>query len=404
MSEVTITRLGHLGDGIAEGPVFVARTLPGEVVEGDVVDGRITAPRIVTPSTDRVKAPCRHVAACGGCLLQHASDDFVADWKLGVVRAALEAHGLTPNLREIETSAACSRRRATLSMRRTKKGALVGFHAPRSDVITEIPDCQLLDPALIALFPVLREMTVLGGSRKGELSASVTTSLCGPDVAVRGGKPLDRDFITTLGQIAGQYNLARLSWDGEVIVTREAPVQPFGPAHVTPPPGAFLQATPDGEAALLKAVREAVQGAKKVVDLFAGCGTFSLPLAEGAEVHAVEGEGDMLTALDQGWRRAPGLKQVSTEVRDLFRRPMLPDELNRFDAVVIDPPRAGAEAQAIEIAASDVTRVAMVSCNPVSFARDIEILTRAGFALDWVQVVDQFRWSPHVEVAAQLSR
>lgn len=404
MTEVTITRLGHLGDGIAPGPVFVARTLPDEVVEGDVVDGRIVTPRIVTPSVNRVKAPCRHVSGCGGCSLQHASDEFVAEWKLGVVRAALEAHGLTPNLRGIETSAPRTRRRATLSMRRTKKGALVGFHAPRSDVITEIPDCHLLDPALVALFPVLRELTVLGGSRKGELSATVTASLGGADVAVRGGKPLDREFITTLGQIAGQYNLARLSWDGEVIVTRTAPVQPFGAALVTPPPGAFLQATRDGEAALLTAVHEAVQGAKKVIDLFAGCGTFSLPLAKDAEVHAVESEGDMLTALDQGWRQAKGLKQVSTETRDLFRRPMLPDELNRYDAVVIDPPRAGAEAQVGEIAASDIARVAMVSCNPVSFARDVEILTRAGFGLDWVQVVDQFRWSPHVEVAALLTR
>ncbi|MBC7143682.1 MAG: class I SAM-dependent RNA methyltransferase, partial [Rhodobacteraceae bacterium] len=171
-----------------------------------------------------------------------------------------------------------------------------------------------------------------------------------------------------------------------------------------PPSGAFLQATGAGEAALVGAVREAVGAAKRIADLFAGAGTFSLPLADRAEVHAVEGEASMLAALDAGWRQASGLHRVTTEARDLFRRPLLRDELMRFDAVVIDPPRAGAEAQARELAGAGVPVIAAVSCNPVTFARDARILSDAGFAIDWVQVVDQFRWSPHVELVARLSR
>jgi 23S rRNA (uracil1939-C5)-methyltransferase len=169
---------------------------------------------------------------------------------------------------------------------------------------------------------------------------------------------------------------------------------------VVPPPGAFLQATQDGEEALQAAVSDAVGSCDRIVDLFAGCGTFSLPLAQRAEVHAVEGSGDMLAALDAGWRSGIGLSQVGTETRDLFRRPLLADELARFGAVVIDPPRAGAQAQTRELAEAQVARIAAVSCNPATFARDAKTLTEAGYHLNWVQVVDQFRWSAHVELVA----
>ncbi len=402
MSRV-IDRLGHQGDGIAEGPVFVPRTLPGEVIEGIVVGDRVDAPRILTPSPDRVTPPCRHYKSCGGCALQHASDAFVARWKTGVVKAALTARGLTTEIRGIATSPANSRRRATFTGRRTKKGALVGFHGPRSDVLTEIPGCHLLTPALLAARPALEALVIAGGSRKSELRLTVTEARAGVDVAVSGGKPLNLALETELAGLAGTHGLSRLSWSGEVITMAAPPVQMFGTAPVVPPPGAFLQATREGEAALLAAVREAVGTAKHVIDLFSGSGTFSLPLAARASVHAVESEGAMLAALDAGWRGSQGSHAVSTETRDLFRRPLLPDEL-KADAVVIDPPRAGAEAQVETLAASDVPRIAMVSCNPVTFARDAEILTKAGYRFDWLVVVDQFRWSPHVELAACFTR
>lgn len=397
-----IERLGHRGEGVAAG-VFVARALPGEVVEGVAEKGRIAQPRIVTASADRVTAPCRHYKACGGCALQHASDAFVARWKEQIVMQALAAQDLAAPFRPLHTSPANTRRRATLSGRRLKSGALVGFHARASDTLTAIPDCRLLHPALLAVLPALEEITSAGASRKAELALTVTALDGGVDVAVSGGKPLDTALRMTLPQIAGRHGLARLTWDGDTLYQTQPPRLTFGKAVVSPPPGAFLQATAAGEAALVTAMLDAVGDARRVADLFAGCGTFALPLAERAEVHAVEGEAAMLDALDTGWRASAGLKRITTEARDLFRRPLLPDELARFDALVIDPPRAGAERQFEQIARARVPVIGAVSCNPVTFARDAKLLVRAGYSLDWVQVVDQFRWSPHVELAARLS-
>ena len=207
-----------------------------------------------------------------------------------------------------------------------------------------------------------------------------------------------------MSALVERHKLARLSWDGEAVATREPPVQSFGVGKVAPPPGAFLQATAHGQAALLTCVQESLGNAKQVIDMFAGCGTFTLPAAEKAEVWALEGEASLIDALDAGWRKATGLKKVKSETRDLFRRPLLPQELRKTDAVIIDPPRAGAEAQMIELAQSNVKRIAAVSCNPISFARDAEILIAGGYRLDWVQPVDQFRWSSHVELAAQFTK
>jgi len=400
MEQVTIERLGHQGDGIAPGPVFVPGALPGEVVEGEIEKGVMAAPRILTPSDQRVKAPCRHAKSCGGCQLQHAHDEFVADWKVDVVRHALSAHALEAPFRPIATSSPQSRRRAAFSARRTKKGALAGFHMKGSDVIVSVPDCLLVDPKLAAALPLVEALAVLGSSRKGELSVLVTKSLDGLDVAVSGGKPLDAQLQSDLADLARAHDVARVAWGDEVALTRRPPSQRMGRADVVPPPGAFLQATPEGEAALLAGVREAVKGARHVVDLFAGCGTFALPLAEDMRVHAVEGDRGMTAALDKGWRMAEGLKHVTHEARDLFRNPLLPEDLERFDAAVIDPPRAGAEAQVAELARAGIPRIAFVSCNPVTFARDAAALDAAGYVMDWLQVVDQFRWSTHVELVA----
>lgn len=401
---LTIDRLGHLGDGIAAGPVFVPGALPGEVVEGEVTGERMQAPRIVAPSSDRVRAACPHYRACGGCMLMHASDGFVAGWKQDVVRAALSGQGLEAPVRSITTSPPMSRRRAAFSGRRTKKGVVVGFHGRASDTVVAIPGCLLLRRELLAAVPVMEEITAIGASRKGELSLTATLTEGGIDLALTGGKPLEPGLFSALAAIAGKADLARLTWDGEAVMTARPPVQRFGRATVLPPSGGFLQATRDGEAALAGFVAEAVGPVRRVADLFAGSGTFALTLSETAEVHAVEGEAAAMAALDAGWRRTTGLHRVTVETRDLFRRPLLPEELRAFDAVVIDPPRAGAEAQCTEIARSGVPVVAMVSCNPVTFARDARIMCQGGYAIDWVEVVDQFRWSPHVELIARLSR
>ena len=399
MEQVIIERLGHQGDGIAPGPVFVPGTLPGEVVEGEIAGGVMAAPRILTPSDQRVKPPCRHARACGGCQVQHARPDFVADWKEGVVRQALAAHGLEVGFLPIATSPEQSRRRAAFSARRMKKGTLAGFHRKGSDVLVEVPDCRVIDQALAAALPLVDALAQLGASRKSELSVLVTTSLGGLDVSVSGGKEADAAFQQQLAELARTYDCARIAWGPEVL-TRRPPAQRMGAAQVVPPPGAFLQATPQGEAALLADVLDHLEGATHVADLFAGCGTFALPLAERAKVLAVEGDRAMIDALDRGWRHAEGLRHVTTATRDLFRNPLLPEELRRFDGVVIDPPRAGAEAQTSQLAAARVPRIAYVSCNPVTFARDAATLVRAGYRLNRLRVVDQFRWSTHVELVA----
>lgn len=403
MSEHVIERLGHHGDGIAAGPVFVPLSLPGETVSGDLDGNRLGNMRVLCPSDQRVKPPCRHFKTCGGCQLQHASDGFLADWKVNVVRHALSAQGLEAEMRPIITSPARSRRRAVLSVRRTKKGAMAGFHKRASDVICEIPDCQLLHPDLMPALQVAEKLAIAAGSRKAELSVNATLSPAGLDIAVMGGKPLDGPMESLLAQEAERHKLARLTWDSEVMATRAQPFQQFGNAKVTPPPAGFLQATQEGELALLDAVKDAVGVAgKKGVDLFAGSGTFTLPLAEQFEMHGVEYDAEMLTAMDKGWRMSQGLKAVTTEVRDLFRNPLIPEDLV-YDFAIIDPPRAGAEAQITELAQSKIPVIAFVSCNPVTFARDAAKLVRGGYRLDWVQVVDQFRWSSHIEMAARFS-
>jgi 23S rRNA (uracil1939-C5)-methyltransferase len=404
MSEHKIIRLGHHGDGIADGPLYAPMTLPGEIVTGTVNGTDLSDIRIVTPSSDRVAAPCSHYKSCGGCQLQHASDTFVAEWKADVVSHALAAHGLDPEVRPTLTSPAQSRQRATLTVKRTKNGAMVGFHSRASDTMIEVPNCQLIDPKIKEVFDTLRELAMIGASRKAPLAATVTVSMDGMDVSVQGGKPLDGPLRGALAQLCDSTGLVRLTWEDEVIAMRTPPRQAFGSAFVAPPPGSFLQATRHGSKALQALIKESVGDARRVVDLFAGCGTFSLPLAEHAEVHAVESDKPMMDALYRGWRYATGLKPVTIEARDLFRRPLLPDELQRFDAIVLDPPRAGAVDQVAEITRAKVPTLSYVSCNPVTFARDAAVLTESGYVLKWVQPVDQFRWSSHIELAAHFVR
>ena len=235
--QFTIERLGHMGDGIAPGPYFAPRTLPGEVIQARADGTQLEDIRIVTPSAERVAPPCRHYRGCGGCQLQHASDGFVAGWKQEVVRHALAAQGIETAFRPLVTSPPQSRRRATLAVRRTKKGALAGFHGRASGTIVEIPDCLLLDPALLAALPLAEALAQAGASRKGEMDVTLTVTRNGLDVLVTGGKPADTPLRMVLAGLAEQYRLARLAWDDEVIALRAPPVQVFGAAQVAPPPG-----------------------------------------------------------------------------------------------------------------------------------------------------------------------
>lgn len=399
MSEHLVARLGHLGDGLATDGTVLPGALPGEKVE--LVDDRV---RILSPSDQRVRPPCRHAASCGGCTLQHAAPPVMADWKRELVVSALRQHDIDAEVANTITSPPRSRRRASFTAIRTKKSVTFGFRRKRSRQIVDIVECEVLRPEISAAFPALRELGALASSRKSEVRLSVTTSETGLDVVVLGGKELDLDLRQSAAAWAETADVARLSWSGETIAGRRPPFQNFGAARVAPPPGAFLQATEAGEAALVQLVRSATVGARRVVDLFAGCGTFSLPLAENAEVRAVEGDPAFLAALDAGWRTAEGLRRVTTEARDLFRRPLLAEELKNTDAVVFDPPRAGAQAQTAQLALSQVPTIIGVSCSPATFARDAATLIAAGWRLERVTPVDQFLWSPHVELVGVFQR
>ncbi len=402
-----IKHLSIQGDGIVDGPdgpLYIPFTLPDELVEGEIAGNRIPKPRILGPSSDRVKAPCSHFKTCGGCSMQHASDAFLADWKPEIVRNALAAHDLTAEFRPIITSPAQSRRRATFAAQRTKKGVLIGFHGRASNTVVAIPSCKLLHPDLLKTMPALEALTKIGASRKAGITISVTQSAAGADVSVQDAKEADGPMMVELGTLVEHFKLSRLSWNGEIVAMRAMPVQTFDGINVSPPVGAFLQATESGQKALTETVLEAVGDAKHIVDLFSGCGTFSLPLAKHAQVLAVEGDAALLDALDAAWRNGDGLKTLATHKRDLFRNPMLKEELKKVEAAVIDPPRAGAKAQCEALAEADIPRIAFVSCNPVTFARDAKILVSAGYSIEWVQVVDQFRWSAHVELVALFTK
>ena len=399
-----IKRLDRGGDGVAAGSLRVPLALPGEIVAGEVRSGLIAAPTVVSPSPARVRPPCRHFGACGGCALQHASDSFVKDWKQRIVRDALAEYGLSAPIGRVHTSPPASRRRAVFSGRRMKNRAVVGFHAPASDTIVGIPDCILLAPALTALLPALERIVMVGGSRRGELRMSVNSSETGADIRADGGKPVNSGLVEKLARIVSDHAISRLTWNGDLVAQVDQPYQNLGGVRVVPPPGSFLQPTKEGELAMIGAVTRAVGQAGLVADLFAGCGTLTLPLARMARIHSVDADAGMLRSLESACRGVSGLKTVTTETRDIHRHPLAPRELAAFDALVADPPRAGAGAQAAAIGNSDLARVAMVSCNPVSFARDARIMADAGFGIEWIEIIDQFRWSVHVELVARLSR
>ncbi|MDH3665601.1 MAG: class I SAM-dependent RNA methyltransferase [Paracoccaceae bacterium] len=404
--EVEIESLGAQGDGVAEGgTLFVPFTLPGERVRVVRHGERGRAEAILRKSRDRAQPACPHFGTCGGCALQHAGERFTALWKRDLVVTALAARGITeiavlPTI----TSPAESRRRITLAATRTRKGTVIGFHGRADASIVPIETCTVAEPALIAVIPKLEELVATAASRKGEVKITLTLTNGGVDAAVMDAKVLEGPKKALLAGVAARAGLARLGWNGEEVASMGEPVVTMGRARVKPPPGGFLQPTRAGEAALLEAVREAVGGAGRIADLYCGSGTFTLPLAEQAEVLAFEGDGAAVAALDAAWRAAPGLKRVVAERRDLHHRPLLAPEFKGIEAVVIDPPRAGARNQTEQLAHARVPRIAFISCNPATFARDARMLIDGGYRLDWVQPVDQFRWSPHVELAAGFTR
>lgn len=403
----TIARLGSQGDGIAAvegGEVFIPFTLPGETVTAARQKDRATLMSVLEASPLRVDPECRHFTECGGCALQHYEADAYRHWKRDKVVHALKGKGIACEVEALVPCALYSRRRVVFSARRTEAGMLLGFVRALSSEIIPIEECPISLPPVIAALDRLRALAGLVCATPKAFHMTVTATASGLDIAVQDAGKLGEGQRRIASNFVLAEGFARLTVDGEIIIEPKKPVVQFGPVAVAVPPGAFLQATEAAEQAMADLVGQHLSRAKKVADLFSGCGSFALRLAARSEVHAVESDAPALAALDRASRFASGLKRVTSERRDLFRRPLTFKELNAFDGLIFDPPRAGAEDQSKQIARSDVPFVAAVSCNPVTLARDLRILLDGGYALKSVTPIDQFLWSSHVEAVALLEK
>jgi 23S rRNA (uracil1939-C5)-methyltransferase len=403
----TIDRLGAQGDGVANtetGPVFVPFTLPGETVTAAREKDRATLMAVIERSPQRVEPPCRHFGDCGGCALQHLERGAYDNWKRDKVVEALKRERIEATVAATIPCPPASRRRVVFTARRTEAGILLGYNRAHSHTIVDIEECPIAVPEIVAALGRLRALAGLICNTSKPFHMTVTQTASGLDIAaVDSGKPVE-SARTLASDFVIREGLARLSVDGEIIVEPRKPAILFGDVSASPPPGGFLQAVASAESAMAGLVADHLDKARRIADLFAGAGAFALRLAKRAEVHAVEGDDAALGALDRGFRFATGVKRVTAERRDLFRRPITFKELNAFDGLVFDPPRAGAEDQSKQIARSDIPLVAAVSCNPVTLARDLKILIGGGYRLKSVTPIDQFLWSPHVEAVALLEK
>jgi len=411
VERLTIARLGRRGDGIADtpdGPVFVPFALPGETVEAEAWPGhpdRRLPIRIEHASAERIAPVCPHFGTCGGCALQHWTAARYRDWKRGLVMEALSQAGLDAPVDDLIDAHGEGRRRMVLHARRGQRDVLtVGFSAPRAHHIIAIDRCPILAPALGGALAAAWAIAETIATMRKPLDIQITATENGLDVDLRGSGPLTTAATTALARVAAQHKLARLTRHGEIVAQQAPPTVTMGRARVALPPGAFLQATAAGETALAALVGEHCGEAGSVADLFAGVGPFTLRLAERARITAADSDKEAIAALKRAAEITPGLKPITVEARDLFRRPLAANELKPFDCVVFDPPRQGAEAQAHSLAASAVPVVVAVSCSPATLARDARILADGGYRLTRVTPIDQFLYSPHVEIVARLER
>jgi len=408
----TISRIGQRGDGIVEtpaGPVYVPYTLAGETVTVEAVAGHPDRRHLLhvdKPSHERAQPVCKHFGQCGGCAMQHWSLAEYHIWKRSLVVEALAQAGLVAPVDEAIVDAhGEGRRRAVLHARRGAHDVLeVGFAAPRSHHIVAIDNCPILAPGLGGAIEAAWAIAEIVKVANKPVDIHVTATDSGIDVDMRGSGALGAKQMAALARAAEKHGLVRVTRHGELVTQRAQPMLKMGRADVPLPPGAFLQATAQGEAALAQLVHHHVGGAKRVADLFCGVGPFTLRLAEGASVTAADSDEAAIRALTRATATVSGLKPVQATTRDLFRRPLMPAELKGIDAVVFDPPRQGAEAQARELAKSAVPTVVSVSCDAATFARDAKILVDGGYKLARVTPVDQFRYSFHVEIVGKFER
>lgn len=407
IEEVVIDHVGVAGDGVAKtkhGAVYVPFALPQEVANIAAENGHGTIIALKKRSPERVEAKCRHFEACGGCALQHWADQPYQMWKRSLVVEALEGRKITTDVDPVIPCEPHTRRRMILTARVTPKGQIVGFNRYQSHEVVAIEECPVSRPELVDALGAIRSVAALLANYAKEIRINVTLAENGIDVALEGCKINDEKLRQRLVEEGLKQSFIRLTADGEIIIEKERPELHFGSAAVELAPGGFLQATKEAEEFMSKLVMQGLKKTKNAADLFSGAGTFTFRMAEKMKVHAVENDDDALKSLDRAYRQSVGLKTVTYEKRDLFRRPLLPRELEAFDGLVFDPPRAGAEEQVREIAKTNIPHVVAVSCNPVTMARDLSILIEGGYTIEKLVPIDQFLWSPHVEAVALLKK
>lgn len=405
--KLTIYEMGSKGEGTAHtqsGVVHVPFALPGETVNAAVNGNRATVMSVLEASADRIEPACRHFETCGGCALQHWALGPQLEWKRQLVVDALAQRGIDAQVGKIIAAGQGERRRAVFSVREEKGRKQVGFNASQSHTIVPIDQCVVVAPAIIAAMQIVRDLANLMPIKKdgGHISVTLTTS--GLDVSMTGLEKVSTDLRTQMSSFAVSRDLARLSIEEDVIVENRRPIIHFGQVAVSPPPGGFLQACASIESAIAAELTNHFAKCKSVADLFSGSGAFAFQIAKAAPVHAIEGDAAAVAAIDRGRRGLQGFKAITVEQRDLFRRPLILNDLKAYDAVIFDPPRAGAEDQARMLAKSKVKKIAAVSCNPATLARDLRILIDGGYVLKSVTPYDQFLYSPHVEAVALLER
>jgi len=405
-----IDHVGHRGDGVSLSSgeaLYVPYTLAGETVEAAAIPGHPDRRKLLaveTASTERIAPFCPHFGVCGGCAIQHWMPEQYQAWKRNIVVETLKSAKIECEVAPLIDAHGAGRRRATFHARMGTHDILrVGFSAANSHDIVPIDRCPILDPGLDGALEAAWALAEALKPTGKPLDIQATTTSNGLDIDIRGSGPLPPPRIAALSRLAEQHRLARLTRHGELVLMRNAPVVTMGTAQVTLPPGSFLQATVQGEETLSGLVMERIGKARHVADLFCGVGPFALRLATRTRVTAMDNDTGSIAALQKA-AGAPGLKPIKAEARDLFRRPLMPPELREIDAVVFDPPRQGAQAQARQLAASKVPVIIAVSCNVTTFARDIRLLIDGGYKLDTVVPVDQFRHTPHVELVAKLVR
>jgi 23S rRNA (uracil1939-C5)-methyltransferase len=408
--EAKIDKVGFQGDGLTADGLVVPLSLPDERVRLRKGKERAELIEVLETSPQRVTPPCRHFSVCGGCALQHWDMAAYSAWKQEIVAAQLQRAGLETEVAAILTTPPGSRRRVGLHARKAGKSVEIGYKMRRSWTLVPIQECPIAEPAIVKALPLLRGLAEpLFEHPKSAPILHVTASLTGLDIDISGverrkGGGLSADARMRIAMTAGEGDFARVTMGDDILYEVRKPRVAFGKAQVNLPIASFLQASAKSEADMVACVKAGVAGAKTVADLFCGAGTFTFPLAESAVVRAADGAASAIAALKGGIAGAPGLKTITAEARDLFRRPLLAEEMKGLDAVVFDPPRAGAEAQSHEIARSKVGRVVGVSCNVQTFVRDARSLVDAGFRLERVTPIDQFLWSSHVELVGVFTR